>query len=100
MKMSITTTQFIDEFKNYNRGNQFSYGALCAIFDYYEEIDENYELDVIDICCQWTEYKSLEDVYEAYGFDSKNEYDEMIGELENMVSYILISENNHYLIMD
>lgn len=103
MKMSVTTTQFIDEFKNYNRGNQFSYEALCALFDYYEEFDENYELDVIAICCEWTEYESLEDACDAYSVeydDFEANVEDILDEIDKNVGCMIELDNGSILISD
>lgn len=107
MKMSITQTQFVEEFNNYNRREQFSYKALCEIFDYYEQIDEDYELDVIAICCEWTEYESLFEACQEYGtaceFNDDGSYydvDENLGDIGSSVNYITLLNNGHVLIQD
>ena len=55
---------FVDE----NRGSQFSYEALTALYEWLEEIADNtaYELDVIALCCEFTEYSDFGEVYDAY----------------------------------
>jgi hypothetical protein len=40
--------------------NQFSYEALGLLFEHLSELDEDYEFETIGICCDWTEYKSIE----------------------------------------
>ena len=57
---SINEWEFIEEFKNANRENNFSREGLFALYEWYEELsecyeDNNYELDVIAICCEWSE---------------------------------------------
>ena len=54
MKQTINKDQFRHAF-NECRPDQFSYEALGMLFDYFEEIDEDMELDVIAICCDFTE---------------------------------------------
>ena len=62
----VSKSEFRDEFIKMNRENQFSYKGLNALYDYieeyYQEADKPYELDVIELCCEYTEYDSLEDV--------------------------------------
>ena len=58
MKQSLSSFDFVDAFRT-QRPDQFSYEALHALFDYFEE-SENYtgeemELDVIAICCEYSE---------------------------------------------
>jgi hypothetical protein len=54
-----TATQFADAFKQSSRANQFSYEALEEIFEYLEEYSyargEPIELDIVGICCDFTE---------------------------------------------
>jgi hypothetical protein len=54
MKMTLTKDQFRFQF-NQVRPNNFSYEAQGMLFDYLEECDEDMELDVIAICCDFTE---------------------------------------------
>ena len=65
MKQTISFYQFKDAFYKMDRGEQFSYNALKALFEYFEEYedsnDDEIELDVIAICCDYVEYDSLED---------------------------------------
>lgn len=59
MKMTIDRHQFVREFEAYNRGNEFSAWALNRLFEYFEEYEagsgEEIELDVIAICCEFSE---------------------------------------------
>ena len=81
MKTTINQSHFVSAFKgNSERKNQFSYGALCALFDYYEQMEqdtgEEMELDVVAICCDWTEYASAVEAAEAYGWQADEPQDE------------------------
>lgn len=51
---------FTQQFEAYGRGNQFSRTALEALFDRLSEFEDNYRLDVIELCCEWTEYDDAE----------------------------------------
>ena len=72
MKQTITKGQFRDAFNNMGRGDQFSYEALGALFDYMEELETDMgsegetELDVIALCCEFTEYADLEELQGDY----------------------------------
>ena len=76
MIIQVTEYSFIDAFTNL-RPDNFSYTSLKALFEYYEECEEStgipVELDVIAICCDWTEVNHAEAV-SAYGLDFKDEY--------------------------
>ena len=74
MYKTINSFDFIKAFEDYGRENRFSREALFALFDYFEELEqdigEDMELDVIGICCDYTEYESLE----AFNEDRGAEY--------------------------
>ncbi len=63
---------FLEEFKKYGREDQFSYEGKRALYNYLNELSEDIgepiELDVIGICCEFTEYDSLEAFNNAYGY--------------------------------
>lgn len=63
-------SQFRDEFRQCGRGDQFSYEALGLLFDYFEEINPDMELDVIAICCEYAE-SSLSEVAASYNIDTE-----------------------------
>jgi hypothetical protein len=60
MIQKISQSEFIDCFQRSGRGEQFSYSGLCTLYDWLEESDPDYELDVIGLCCDFTEYENLE----------------------------------------
>ena len=66
MKQTITLPMFINAFKEANRLDNFSLAGLEALFNTLEDIDPNYELDIIHLCCEYTEYKGLKQVIKAY----------------------------------
>lgn len=56
MKITIDNAgQFRDEFFAYGRQHEFSYEAFEMLFDYLEENDSDYELDVVALCCEYSE---------------------------------------------
>jgi hypothetical protein len=68
MKMTIELSDFRTAFHNAGRKDQFSYEALALIFEYFEELDPDYDLDVIAICCEYSE-ASPEDIARDYQID-------------------------------
>lgn len=69
MKLTIeNASQFRDEFRQCGRHTQFSYEALGLLFDYLEEIDPDYDLDVIAICCEYSEGSAAQ-IADWYGID-------------------------------
>ena len=81
MKQTINEYDFIDAFKSWDTyKNQFSYDGLKAMFEYLEEFEDGtgaeIELDVVAICCDYTEYFTLKDYNNDYGKEHK-EIDEI-----------------------
>jgi hypothetical protein len=68
MKTTLSFYDFRDAFIRAGRKDQFSYDALGLIYDYLEEIDSDYDLDVIGLCCELSE-ESPEEIAANYGID-------------------------------
>ena len=70
MKKSINFYDFERAFVDCGRGNQFTYEGLQTLYEMLEEYEEDtgeeLELDVIALCCDFTEYDSFEELTEAY----------------------------------
>ena len=68
----ISFNDFLEEFRNYGREDQFSYEGKKALYDYLndlsEDIGQSIELDIIAMCCDFTEYDSLEQFIDDYGY--------------------------------
>ena len=96
----------------------YTYEGLETLLAYYDEIDENMELDVIAICCNCTEYGdgaacSLSNLISEYGYKytvsewmddtGADEYDEaeyieaLTSELENY-TVVLPVRNGNYIV--
>lgn len=76
----IDVYDFIKEFKDFGRDNQYTEEALEALYEYYDNIGDDVEMDVIAIICDWAEY----DAKEAFSEFVEGEIDD--DELENFVS--------------
>ena len=90
--------QFEAAFKEAGRSEQFSWEGLKALFDYLnnfsDDVGENIELDVISLCCDYSE-DDYKDIAENYSIDlSEAEGDE--DEEKNIVIKHL-EYNTHYL---
>ena len=55
-----TVGQFRDRFHAMGRKNQFTWQAFDVLFEYYDEFHESIQMDVIGICCDWSEYTLAE----------------------------------------
>lgn len=69
MKQTVNEHDFIDAFRIMDRKENFSYEGRKALFNYFEEIEQDcgneIELDVIAICCEYSE-DSFEDIKANY----------------------------------
>ena len=63
--IKLTETMFKEEF-NAVRPGSFTDAGLSALFCYLDDSDD-WELDVIAICCEFTQYDSIEAACFAYG---------------------------------
>ena len=69
MKKYVNFSQFCDSFSE-ERKDTFSYYGKQALFDYLEDyeddIGEEIELDIVALCCEYTEYADLEELQADY----------------------------------
>jgi hypothetical protein len=72
MKQTVQEQDFLDAFRAYGRAAQFTRAGLIALFDYLEELEgdtgEEQELDVIALCCDWSEYPTALKAAEESGY--------------------------------
>jgi hypothetical protein len=55
MYQTVNFSAFVDAFRAQGREDQFSYAAKRMLFDHLEEVDPDHELDVIALCCAYSE---------------------------------------------
>ena len=69
MIIQVTESIFVNQFDAMGRGDQFSYSGLRALFHYLNDMgsDPSIELDVIALCCEFSEFDSLESFRDQYG---------------------------------
>tara|TARA_B100000287_G_scaffold110706_2_gene103062 strand:+ start:215 stop:514 length:300 start_codon:yes stop_codon:yes gene_type:complete len=79
IKEEVTLSYFMDRF-NEVRPKNFSYEGLEALYNYLEQLSEDtgedIELDVIAICCDYTEYDSLEEVLNDYNLETRQDLED------------------------
>jgi hypothetical protein len=88
MKQAIDFSLFDQAFRNYDRQSNFTPKGLRRLFEYLEEYEEStgeqIELDVISLCCDYTE-ESLSDVLKNYSLES-------LEELRDSTTVIMVGE--------
>lgn len=83
MIIQVTHSVFNEQFRLHDRQDQFTTTALIALFEYYDDIS-HYELDVIALCCDWTEYTEKDLIDEYHDLDEKDDNDV----LRNTLAYL------------
>ena len=75
MKQTISQSDFHDAFIRMDRKENFSWEARELLFEYFEEVDEEMELDVIAICCEYYE-NDADTIIDDYAIEGMEELDE------------------------
>lgn len=69
MKQTINLHDFRQAFQNAGRENQFSYEGLERLYEfliqYEDDTGEELELDVIALCCDYSEM-TMDEIFDAY----------------------------------
>lgn len=103
---SFDLYDFKREFERYDRGDRFSDEAMEELYNYYDNLGEPYELDIIGICCSWTEYENLEEYSKEYmdesdfeGMDDDEKEEIILDNLDDNTYFTRLS-NGSVLIQD
>lgn len=96
MIKTISQNDFINYFMDSDTyKNNFSFDGLVALYDYLDEYD-NFEIDLVAICCDFTEYEDIKEVYQNYeGYELSQEELNKIDE-ETMREYL----NNNTILLE
>ena len=93
MIRTINQYDFIDAFRKMGREESFSYDGLVALYEYLEMLEDDLgqpiELDVIALCCEYTEYDNLEEFQADYSEDYQT-----IGDIESDTTVIMIDDDS------
>lgn len=78
-----TASQFRDQFHRCGRGDQFSYEALGLLFDYLNDCGSDVELDVVGVCCEYSE-DTPESIAKQYNIDLEDDGNELLNVLDSL----------------
>jgi len=96
MKQSINFSQFVDAFRAHDRYDSFGYAGLRVIFDYLEDYEEQcneeIELDVIAICCDYN-IMDIEDIVKEYRIDVSDV------DADDLEGFVLEYLNNNTMVL-
>lgn len=94
MKQTVNFSQFCDAFDI--RKENFTYAGKKALFEYLEQYEEDtgeeIELDIIALCCEYTEYENIEAFREDYSKGVQEEY-LTIEDIEDKTQVIKINDD-------
>jgi len=97
MKTTVSQNDFLDAFKKIRPSN-FSYEGLTALYNYLENFEEDtdkeIELDVIAFCCDYSEYKDLEEYKQSYSSINS------IKDIEDATTYIPIPKTERFITLN
>jgi len=97
MKQTVNFGDFYQAFRDMDREDNFSPEGFLALFNYIEEyeegVGEQIELDVIALCCEYTEFESLEEFNSAY-----RKTCETVEEIDNYTQVIPIPGTERFII--
>ena len=86
MHIQVTFSGFCDAFRDHGRDDQFTYAGKRALFDYLEASEEeSLELDIIALCCEYTEagYTEIAEMYNIEADDEEDLEDAVRAHLED-----------------
>ena len=105
---TVTQTEFVDTFVKIGREDNFSYWGRIALFEYFEQLEEDLgeqiEFDPIAICCEYSEYESLDELNEVYGkefedLDEVSDYTSVIP-VRKLNSKTWVYEDGGFIVRD
>ena len=99
MKKTINEFDFRNAFMSSDsRKDTYTFEGLNALFDYFTEYEENtgedMELDIVAICCDFSEYSNFEDLQASYPNI------ETMEQLENRTQVIPVGDTGRIIIQN
>ena len=102
MKQTVSLYEFINAFHGTQYENNFTYEGLKALYTYLDELEEEtgeeLELDIVALCCDFSEYESLEEFRENYSSDY-----ETMEDIENKTTVVYVDapeSNGRFIAQD
>jgi hypothetical protein len=92
MIKTITEYDFVKSFDDVNRATNFTVAGRRALFEMFEELSPDMELDPIAVCCDFTEYESLEEWKQDYGYTPYDEDEDDEDALQYLRDQTLVLE--------
>ena len=94
MKKSVSITDFMDAFEKMRPAN-FTYEGLECLYnyltDYEQDTNTEIELDVIALCCDYSEWDNLEEYKKSYSSINS------IKDIKDATTFIPIFKSNRFI---
>ena len=104
MIKTINEYDFIDAFRKMGRTANFSNSGLIALYEYLtmlgDDLGQPIELDVIALCCEFTEYDNLEEFEADYGREFSNIDKRFKYSIEDTTTMIPIEGTDSFIIQN
>ena len=92
---TICFDRFVERFKAI-RPDNFSHEGLRALFDYLSDFEEDIELDVIAVCCDYTE-ATIPELHDSYFREEDPTKDAMLESLAYSTGFVQELDNGSVL---
>ena len=90
MIRTITEFDFVKSFDDVNRSSNFTIAGRKALFNHFEEMNPDMELGPIAVCCEYTEYASLEEWKQDYGYEPYDEDEDDEDALDFLIDQTMV----------
>ena len=94
MKQTVNITDFVNAFEKLRPSN-FSYEGLESLYNYLTDYEQDtgteIELDVIALCCDYSEYKDLDEYKQNYSSINS------IKDIKDVATFIPIFKSSRFI---
>lgn len=106
MYIEVTESIFMDAFRQSDRKDNFSYEGLSALYEMFTESETGIgeELDVIAVCCDFSEYAETEALlefgylFDEYGNDEDERDFKALIEILQDETLVLVLDNGNIIV--
>ena len=99
----LSENEFVYEFERYDRQDNFTKEALLYLYDELNNNENNIEIDVISICCDYSEYTIEEAKYqysETINFNNSLNNESFINKLREYTTVITMGDAGRIILQN
>lgn len=94
MKTTVSSYEFREAFCKAGRENNFSYDGLGVLYEFLQQLEEDtgeeYELDVIALCCEWNE-DTPENIAANYSIEIEDDGNALANVLDHLYDETMVA---------